>query len=285
MLLTVSAATWPIMKIGSEHFTPLWFTALRLSVAGFALFIVLASMRAVSLPRKGDLKVIVVVGGFQMALFLVFAHLGIEHIHASQASVLCYATPLFVVPLSFLCFGESPSKIGWVGVALCLAGVAVLFSPWNYDWHHRAAWAASGLLLLSAACWSVAILYLRHGSWQSPMLMLQLWQVCFATVICLAMALRYEGLPNLALPGKAWGALLFTGAVSGAFGQWAMNNVQRRVHPVTVSAAYLIIPAATLVLCFFILGEQLTGAKIAAVVLIVAGSVLCMTKGTKRTST
>jgi len=278
VLLGVSALTWPLMKIGSEHFTPLWFTALRLSVAAFALFAVLASTRSVVLPKNGDIKVIVVVGGFQMALFLIFAHLGIEHIHGSQANVLCYATPLFVLPLGFIFFGEKPTFRSWVGVLLCLAGVGVLFSPWNYDWHHGTAWAASGLLLLSALCWSVAILYLRHGRWQSPLLALQLWQVCFATVICLTMALLAEGLPKFDYPAKAWGVLLFTGAVSGAFGQWAMNHIQREVHPVTASAGYLVIPVATLLLCFLLLGEQLTAAKITAVLLIVAGSLLCMVR-------
>jgi drug/metabolite transporter (DMT)-like permease len=273
------------MKIGSEHFTPLWFTALRLFVAALALLLVLASMRAIALPKKGDMKVIIVVGGFQMALFLIFAHLGIEHIHASQASVLCYATPLFVVPLSFLCFGEKPTARGWIGVLLCLVGVGVLFSPWNYDWHHLTAWVASGLLLLSAACWSVAILYLRHGSWQSPMLMLQLWQVCFAAITCLTIALFAEGLPKFDYPAKAWAVLLFTGVVSGAFGQWAMNHIQRQVRPVTVSTTYLMIPAATLMVCFLLLGEQLTGAKVVSVLLIVAGSLLCLPKPPARSAT
>ena len=89
----------------------------------------------VSLPKKGDFKAILIIGGFQMALFLLFAHVGIEHLHASQASILCYATSLFVVPLSFIVFGERPTRRGWLGVTLCLGGVLLPFSPWNYDWH------------------------------------------------------------------------------------------------------------------------------------------------------
>ncbi len=275
-ILGVSAVTWPVMKIGADSFTPLWFTALRLGIATAALFILLTAMRAVALPKKGDLKAILIIGGFQMALFLLFAHVGIEHLHASQASILCYATSLFVVPLSFIVFGERPTRRGLLGVTLCLGGVLLLFSPWNYDWHHRTAWTASGLLLLSAACWSVAILYMRHGRWHSPLLTLQLWQAGFATVICVAIALLVEGLPRFEQTPKAWGVLLFTGVVSGAFGQWSMNRIQRDVHPVTVSSAYLLIPLATLVLCFFALGEQLTGAKVTAMILIAAGSALCI---------
>lgn len=263
------------MKIGSETFTPLWFTALRLMVATVAIFVIVGAMRDIRLPKKGDLKAVLVIGGLQMALFLVFAHIGIEHIHASQANILCYATPLFVVPIGLLVFGEKPTKLGWTGVAFCLAGVILLFSPWNYDWHHREAWVASLLLLLSAGCWAISILYMRHGRWHSPLLTLQLWQAAFATVICLALALIWEGLPVFSFTAQGWGVLLFTGAISGALGQWSMNRIQRQLHPLVASSGYLAIPAATLILCFFLLGESLHGAKIADVALIVAGSILC----------
>ncbi len=271
-LLLSSSLTWPVMKLGSELVSPLWFSFGRIVVAMFGIFLLLAATRSLAFPKRGDLKLIAVVGTFQMALFIVFAHLGIEHLHAGHANILCYATPLFVVPFGIAFHGEKITRLKALGFALCLLGVGVLFSPMNLDWSHGEAWLASGLLLLSAAGWGISILAVRHMRHDSPLPVLQAWQSLLACLLCLALALIFEPDVKIVWSLKIVGVLLFTGLVAGAFGQWAMTLVQKELPSQVSSTAFLAIPVFTLFTSAFLLEEALTAAKLIAAALVILGS-------------
>jgi drug/metabolite transporter (DMT)-like permease len=273
-LLLSSALTWPVMKAGSALISPLWFGFGRVAVAMCGIFLILAATRSLAWPKRGDLKLIIVGGTFQMALFIVFAHLGIEHLHAGHANILCYATPLFVVPAGMAFHGEKLNRLKAVGFLLCLFGILVLFSPMNLDWSHGEAWFASGLLLLAAAGWSVSILVVRHTPRESPLPVVQAWQSLLACLLCLVLALIFEPSVKVDWSPKTIGILLFTGLVAGAFGQWAMTHVQRHLPAPISSTAFLAIPVITLFTSAALVGEPLTTAKILAALLVLSGSLL-----------
>lgn len=272
VLLLTSSLTWPVMKMGSELISPLWFGFGRVAVAMCGIFLVLAATRSLAWPKRDDLLLITVVGTFQMALFIAFAHIGIQHLHAAHASILCYATPLFVVPVGMAFHGEKVNLLKALGFLLCLLGVGVLFSPKNLDWSHAEAWFASGLLLLSAAFWGISILAVRHMRHVSPLPVLQAWQSLLASLLCLCLALVFEPDIKFVWSLKTTGVLLFTGLVAGAFGQWAMMHVQKQLPSQVASSAFLTIPVCTLFTSALILGESLTAGKIMAAALVVLGS-------------
>jgi drug/metabolite transporter (DMT)-like permease len=271
-LLLSSALTWPAMKAGSELISPLWFSFGRVAVAMSGIFLILAATGSLAWPKRGDLKLIFVGGTFQMALFIVFAHLGIQHLHAGHANILCYATPLFVVPAGIAFHGEKLNRLKAVGFLLCLLGILTLFSPMNLDWSHGEAWLASGLLLLAAAGWSISILVVRHTPRVSSLPVVQAWQSLLACLLCLVLALLFEPSGKIDWNLKTIGVLLFTGLVAGAFGQWAMTHVQRHLPAPISSTAFLAIPVFTLITSAVLVGEPLTTAKILAALLVISGS-------------
>jgi O-acetylserine/cysteine efflux transporter len=280
-LLLSSALTWPAMKAGSEWISPLWFGFGRVAVAMSGIFLILAATRSLAWPKRGDLKLIVVGSTFQMTLFLVLAHLGIEHLHAGHANILCYATPLFVIPAGIAFHGEKLNRLKASGILLCLLGILVLFSPRNFDWSHGEAWIASGLLLLAAASWSVSILVVRHTPRVSPLPVVQAWQSLLACLLCLALALVFEPSAKMDWNPMTIGVLLFTGLVAGAFGQWAMTHVQCHLPSSISSTAFLAIPVFTLFTSAVLVGEPLTAAKVLAALLVIGGS-LAVFLGEKR---
>lgn len=271
-LLVSSSLTWPVMKWGSDLISPLWFGFGRIAVAMTGIFLLLAFTRSLALPKRGDFKLIAIVGIFQMALFIVFAHLGIEHLHAGHANILCYATPLFVVPVGIAFHGEKINRLKALGFLLCLLGIGVLFSPMNLDWSHGEAWFASALLLLSAAGWGISILAVRHLRPVSPLPVLQAWQSLLACLLCLGLALLFEPEANIVWSPQTAGVLVFTGLIAGAFGQWAMMLVQKELPSQVSSTAFLSIPVVTLFTSAFLVGEPLTGAKLIAATLVILGS-------------
>ncbi len=58
-----------------------------------------------------------------------------------------------------------------------------LFSARSFDWHHRNALFGNGLLLLSAVCWSVSILYSRFYHWTSTPFQLVFGEALLAAIL------------------------------------------------------------------------------------------------------
>ena len=110
--------SWPIIKIGLEAASPLWFAAARATLSAATAFALLAGLGRLAWPPRADWPIVLSVGALQLACFFAFSNLGLQSLPAGRSSVLAYTAILWVVPLSLL-VGE---KVGWRAVARRAAG-------------------------------------------------------------------------------------------------------------------------------------------------------------------
>src|SRR5256885_13388430 len=125
--------SWPIIKIGLEASTPLWFAAARATLSAATAFALLTCLGRLVWPPRADWPIVLPVGALQLSCFFAFSNLGMQSLPAGRSSVLAYTATLWIVPLSLL-VGE---KVGWravAGVLLGLAGIVVLADPLRFDW-------------------------------------------------------------------------------------------------------------------------------------------------------
>jgi drug/metabolite transporter (DMT)-like permease len=101
--------SWPIIKIGLEAASPIWFAAARATLSAVTAFVLLACLRRLAWPPRADWPIVLSVGALQLACFFAFSNLGLQSLPAGRSSVLAYTASLWVVPLSLL-IGE---KVGW----------------------------------------------------------------------------------------------------------------------------------------------------------------------------
>jgi drug/metabolite transporter (DMT)-like permease len=263
--------SWPIIKIGLEASTPLWFAAARAMLSASTAFILLACLGRLAWPQRADWPIVLSVGALQLSCFFAFSNLGMQSLPAGRSSVLAYTATLWIVPLSLL-VGE---RVGWravAGVLLGLAGIVVLVDPLRFDWSDRAIIWGHLWLLLAGFTWAIAIVHIRRHRWKLTPLDVLPWQMSVATVLLWILALIAEPAGRLEIGRKElWMALLYIGAFAGPIATWAAVSVGRAMPPVIGSMAMLGVPLLSIASSVALLGETITLALTLGTTLVIAG--------------
>ena len=222
-------------------------------------------------PRRGDLPVVFVTSMFHMVAFSALVAFGLQFAAVGRSIVLGYTTPLWVMPAAWLFLGERMTPQRSLGMALGLAGLAVLFNPLAFNWADTNTLAGSGCILLAALCWAVSIVYGRAHRWISTPFQLVFWQTLLATVVLSALALLKDGLPHPAWNAQLVGLFLFSGIVGTALAYWAMATINRSLPAVVTSLGLLATPVVGVANSAIILGEAIHADLIVAMLLILGG--------------
>jgi len=263
--------TWTVTKVLVQSLPPLWITSLRSAIATVALAVLLFARGEMIVPRRGDLPVIFVNSIFHMVAFSALVAFGLQFAAVGRSIVLGYTTPLWVMPAAWLFLGERMTPSRSLGMAIGLAGLAVMFNPLAFNWDDANTLAGSGCILLAAMCWAVSIVYVRAHRWISTPFQLGFWQTLLATLVVTVLALLKDGIPHPVWTAQLVGLLLFTGIIGTALAYWAMATVNRSLPAVVTSLGLLATPVVGVASSAIILGEVITPDLIVAMLLILGG--------------
>jgi drug/metabolite transporter (DMT)-like permease len=261
---------WPVMKIGLAYIDPVWFVVIRMFFGAALFFGWQFATSGVAVPGRRDVPIILSIGLLQIGLYLVLITVGLRYVPAGRSAILSYTTPLWVVPGALL-LGErlTASRLG--GLALGLAGMAVLFEPGEIDWSDRGILFGNLCLVFAAFAWAIAILHIRFHRWQLSPLQLMPWHLLLAGVAVLPLALAVEGAPHIEWTPEFWAVLLYNGPLTTCFCVWAIITIGRILPAITTSLVLLAVPVVGLAASTLWLGEALTGGLLLGMALIGAG--------------
>lgn len=263
--------SWPIIKIGLEASTPLWFAAARATLSATTAFVLLACLGRLAWPHRADWPIVLSVGALQLSCFFAFSNLGLQSLPAGRSSVLAYTATLWIVPLSLL-IGERISWRAVAGVLLGLAGIVVLVEPLRFDWTDRAIIWGHIWLLLAGFAWAIAIVHIRRHPWGRTPLDALPWQMSVATILLWAFALIAEPAGHLEFGRtELWMSLLYIGAFAGPIATWAAVSVGRALPPIVGSMGMLGVPLLSIASSVVLLGETLSAPLAIGTTLIIAG--------------
>ncbi|MDQ8727229.1 DMT family transporter [Bradyrhizobium sp. LHD-71] len=276
-------ASWPITKMIVREMSPLWSSSFRCAIAAVVLASLLLVRRQFVIPKRGDMPVVLSTSLLHMTAFSALVAAGLQFLPAGRASVLGYATPIWVTIGARIFLSESITMGKAIGVLTGLTGLGVIFSPGSLDWSDRHALIGTGLVVLAAFCWAANIVYVRAHTWISSPFQLAFWQVTLAFVVLSIAALMIDGIPRVTWTPRLVGLLLFSGIICTALAHWAMSVVNRSLPAVTTSLGLLATPALGIVGGIAILGEPIDPSLLFALALLVGGIWIGMTNE-KRTS-
>ena len=263
--------SWPLIKIGLEAASPLWFAAARATLSAATAFALLACLGRLKWPPRTDWPVVLSIGGLQLSCFFALANLGIQSVPAGRSGVLAYTAILWLVPLSLL-VGE---KVGWralAGVAFGVAGIVVLSDPWHFDWHNERIVMGHAWLLLAGFSWALAMLHTRRHRWRGTPLDALPWQMTVATALLLPLAAIAEPHGHLDLDRwEFWAAVIYNGALAGPAGTWAAVSVARALPPIAGALGMLGVPLVGIASSALLLGEPVTVSLAIGTACVVAG--------------
>ncbi len=261
----LAAALWGGLYVVSQlafadHLPPATLSLLRLAVGVAALLAVLRGG-----PRLQERRM-VLLGGLVAATLLVQSY-GTLLSGAATGSLLTLMTPVFVGLLAPLLLRERTRPTQWIGIALGMAGAAIVIGPAG-----AGSWLGDLLLVAASLTWAGftvagAALVRERGAlsvttaasiWALPM-------IAVAAVVETALGVPVRVTPRGAL------MIVYLGLGATALGWWAWYRGVERAPAASAAVPFLLQPVVGVGLSVLFLGVPLTAAFLAGSVLVGAG--------------
>ncbi|MBI4182524.1 MAG: DMT family transporter [Proteobacteria bacterium] len=271
LLLSVAMAwglQWPAMKIALEGFGPWTFRAVSL-LLGSLLLLAAATGGSLRVPRA-EIRPLLILALFYTTGWQLLTAYGVSLMRPGRAVILAFTMPLWAAILSRLLLGERLTARRLVGLALGLAGIAILIGPELGQ--ALAVPLGSLLILLGAVSLAVGAVLIKYFRWSMPTLTLVSWQMALGSIPIVAGAPLLEpALDHLAAAGpRPWIAVAYTVLIGNAFGVFVWFRVVQRM-PVQVAAiGTLLVPVIGVYSSAAIVGDPIDASEFAALALVVA---------------
>jgi len=268
LALVVVTAVWGVtfvqVKDAVELYPLFAFLAVRFAIASIVLTAPAAG-RMRSLGRSGWLA------GGSLGLLLAVGYAlqtaGLERTTVSSAGFITGLYVVFTPLLALLLFRTRVGGAVWVGVALAVAGLAMLSGVGAGDPF------GDLLVLLGSAAYSVQIVLMeRYAPRYDPVAFTQAEMLAaFAGFAVVALALGQVEVPH---GWTVWGALLVTGIFASALGFLVQTWAQRRTSATRTALAFAMEPVWAGIFGFWLAGDRLGAIGWGGCAVIMAGIVV-----------
>ncbi len=259
ILCGIWGSTWLFIKVGLEDLPPLSFAGIRFVIATIIL-IVVARLRGARIPRTGsDWLHIAVTGVLAFTVNYGLLFWGEQHISSGLAAVLQATIPAFGLVFAHLLLSDermTPAKIA--GVALGIAGVAVVFSNQLHAEGTLALWGSAAIVVGAAAAALSSVLIKRRKSQLDPAVLAGGQMVC-GLVPLLAAGLVFEGNPlSFHWTPKAVVCLFYLAIVGSSLAFSLFYWLIGKMDVTKTMLIALVTPILAVTLGVVVLHEQLT---------------------------
>lgn len=263
---------WPGMKIILAELPVWWFRSSCVIFGGTALLIISASSGNRVRMRRGELGPIAFCAIFNFFGWHMLSAHGVSLMPAGRAAIIAFTMPVWAAVFSSLLLGERFTAAKIVGLALGLAGLAVLIGE-DLAVLQRAPLGA--LFMLGAALsWGFGTAWFKRGNWAMPVASNVGWQLLLSAVPITLIATLTEPFPDVtAISREAGLALIYIYGFPMTFCQWAYFKTVH-LFPASIAAiGTLMVPVVGVYSSHFILAEPVGFRELTALVLIVAALV------------
>ncbi|HET7363771.1 MAG TPA: DMT family transporter [Burkholderiales bacterium] len=260
---------WTAMKLALAEVPPWTFRSLSLGLGSAVLFLVLRlGGQRVPWPR-GQWRRLWLLALLNITGWNILVAFGLTMIASGRASILAYTMPVLAVPLSVWLLGERLTVPKLLGLALGVAGLALLLGE-----AYKAIGAAplgSLLVLGAAASWALGAVLQKKYPVAMPAGPYTAWLMLLGGLPIFAGALALEQPGTLAhVGGRAAFGIAYNVLIAFAFAHWAWIKLATSVSVTVFSLSILIIPVVAVLSGVIFLGERPATAEIAALALVLA---------------
>ena len=274
LVVFIWGVTWPVMKIGLDYVSPLFFGALRMFVGAAFMFALTILISRFVVPKREDWGIILSVGMLQMAVPTALMHFSLSFVDAGRASLLAFTHPIWIAPAAVFLLKEPLNRGTVSGLILGISGLLVLFNPFGFDWSNPDTLIGNGLLILSAMSWAAGILHVRAHNWTNSPLALSPWQMLLAGVVLFALSILREDISQTAWTVELFYVVGFVGIAATAFCYWGAVTVARHLPAMVSSLGFLGVPVVGIASSAVLLSEKIDATLASGAILILLGLVV-----------
>jgi drug/metabolite transporter (DMT)-like permease len=268
ILTLIWGVNWPVLKLGVAEIAPLTFRSMTLPFAALGMLAVARlSGDSIRVPRPlwGKVFTLALVNIAVWNGLLLF---GVAELPAGRSAILAYTMPIWSVLFGLALLHEPLSKRKIVGMALGMAGMALLLGD---DIRDLGRTPIAALLILAAAiAWAFGTVLLRRWKLPLPQNTLSGWMMLLGWLPLVIAAPQFSsGLPTH-LSAAAWFAIFYNIFLAGTVAHWAWFTLARTLPVAVSSMSSLPVPIVGVFSGMLVLGERPGAAEWAALALVIA---------------
>jgi drug/metabolite transporter (DMT)-like permease len=268
--------SWSAMRISLDEVSP-WSMRLIGYCIGAATLLILLKAQGRSLyiaPGRSRLHVVVAALFLTVAFGLAgtFAQLMAD---TSRVIIVSYSMPVWSSLMAYFALGERIDRRAAIGLALCVAGLAVLVHPVA----EQSLREPVGLLLalVCALGWGGGTVYMKWARIEGDLLVISFWQVMVGVTAFAVGYLAFEGVPRFEpLQWRTWGGLLYNGILGTGIAYFIWFNIIGRLSTAMASLGSLINPVVGVIGAVILLGDRPTGPDLMGFALVFAAAACVM---------
>ena len=271
---------WTAMKLAVSEVPPFTFRSMCLGIGSAVLFTVMkASGHSLAVP-KGHWGRLIGLAFIAITSWNLLVAYGVSMIPSGRAAILAYTMPAWAIPLSVWVLGERLNGRRLTGLALGMAGLALLLgqSVSNLG----AAPIGTLLVLCAAVMWALATVLQKRFPVSMPVGVYTAWIMLLGGIPIFIGALILDDFGRLAeVSPKAWFGVTYNVLIAFAWAHWAWIKLATTLSVTVFSLAMLLTPMIGVLSGMLFLGERPTPIEYAAFALVI-GSLLTVALPARR---
>jgi len=275
--LVVWASAFAGIRAGLRGYSPANLAILRFLVASLVLAIY-AGVAHFRRPELRDVPGLILTGAIGISFYNLALNYGETRVTAGAASLLIASTPIWTALLARVVLHERLTAIGWVGVFLSFAGVALIASGEG----EGIRLSLQALVILAAAVTSALYMILqKHYLGRYSALEFTAYSIWSGTVLMLPFGSGFLHTLHTA-PAPATLAVFYLGVFPGALAYVAWAYVLSHGAAGRTTSLLFLIPVLAIGIAWLWLGEVPKLISLGGGAVALAGVVVVNTKGREK---
>jgi drug/metabolite transporter (DMT)-like permease len=250
--------SWSAMRIALDEVSPWSMRLIGYSIGVATLLILIkAQGRSLYVPPGRNRWHVLAAAMFLAVGFGIAGTFAQLMANTSRVIIVNYSMPIWSSMMAYFVLRERINARVAFGLALCVAGLAVLVYPVA----EQSLREPIGLLLAlgCALCWGGGTVYMKWARIKGDLLAITFWQVVVGAVVFAMAYLVFEGLPRYEpLQWRTWGGLLFNGILGTGIAYFIWFNIIGRLSTAMASLGSLINPVVGVIGAIILLGDRPT---------------------------
>jgi drug/metabolite transporter (DMT)-like permease len=242
---------WPALKIVTESVDVEVVTFWRFLIM-FLAFIPILVWQKKPLGLSGRGALIVVSSALLNIAFMFISFWGVKVGTAGAGGVIITTlSPVLTVLLGILVMKTRVTPMQWLGLAVGLAGGAVMLELWNLEVLR----GGNLLFVLSALVWAVLTLLSQRSHLHLEPLHYSFLLSAAATAVMFVVAFPLDMGAVFDQDGRFWSAMLYLGVLGQTVASTIFFIASGRLGSGAASSYMFLVPLSALVTSYFVLGE------------------------------
>lgn len=272
--VVIWATGFIVARLSAPHVEPLTFLTVRFSIAGFLLMLLALAFKARWPSRSAALHAFtagtLLHGGYLGACYWAVAH----GLPAGIAALIAGLQPIFTALLAGRFLGERIAPRHWLGLAVALAGVALVLAP-ELDLTVVNGITPVTVLAMTFGALSMTLgsIYQKRFVTKVDLLTGTAWQYAGALIVVLLGAVLSENFRFDATP-DAWIALGWSVIVMSIGAILLLMALIRHGDVAKVAALIFMVPGVAALMAWGLFDETLTLIQILGMIVCAAGVLL-----------